>query len=146
VFDYHDVRLGALSDSICTALQLTNFWQDVSVDIKKDRIYLPLDEMEHWGITEAQVRDGRFTERYAALLSKQVQRTREFFERGRDLPELVTGRLRYELRFTWLSGMRILEKIERQGFDTLTMRPTVGRVENAGLIAKTLLTRLQAVS
>lgn len=142
VFDYHDERLGTLSDSICTALQLTNFWQDVSVDLRKDRIYLPVDEMEHWGITEGQLRERRLTEGYTALLAHQVQRTRHFFERGEELPMLVAGRLRYELRFTWLSGVRILDKIERQGFNTLTMRPTLGKVENAGLIAKTLLTRL----
>ena len=142
LFDYHDARLEALSDNICTALQLTNFWQDVAVDIDKDRIYLPLDEMERWGVTDSQLRERRLTGGYAALLAHQVKRTRDFFERGEELPKLVAGRLRYELRFTWLSGMRILDKIERQGFNTLTMRPTLGKVENAGLIAKTLLTRL----
>ncbi len=142
LFDYRDARLEALSDSICTALQLTNFWQDVAVDIEKDRIYLPLDEMEQWGISEEELRERRTSERFAGLLSHQVQRTRAFFDRGEELPKLVSGRLRYELRFTWLSGVRLLEKIERQGFNTLTRRPTLGKMENAALIAKTLLTRL----
>lgn len=125
LFDYRDERLHQLSDHICTALQLANFWQDVAVDIKKDRVYLPQDELARYGVSLDDLRARRFSEQYAALLKFQVARTREIFARGRPLPELVRGRLRYELRLTWHGGMRILERIAELGYDTLGRRPTL---------------------
>lgn len=141
LFDYRDEKLHRMSDDVCTGLQLANFWQDVSIDIRKDRIYLPADEMAHYDVTEDDLRSGRFTERYASLMKYQVERTHEIFNRGRMLPKLVSGRLAIELRLTWLGGMRILERIEEQGFDTLRSKPMITSLDKIRLIVQSLLTR-----
>lgn len=138
LFGYRDEALHRLSDYICTALQLANFWQDVAVDLEKDRIYLPQDELARFGCDEAQLFARRFDERYAALLKFQVDRTREIFLTGRPLPRLVRGRLSFELRLTWQGGMRILELIERAGYNTLKERPVITTWDKAVLLARAL--------
>jgi phytoene synthase len=142
LFGYRDETRALLSDSICTALQLANLWQDVSVDIRKDRIYIPQEDLARFDVTEREIRSGQFTSRFAELLSFEVSRTRELFEVGRPLLDMVTGRLRYELRLTWLGGMSILDKIEGVGFDTLALRPSLGRVDKIRLLTMALLNRL----
>lgn len=139
LFGYRDERLHQLSDQICTALQLANFWQDVAVDIQKDRVYLPEDEMARFGVGFDELRENRFSERYAALLKFQVERTWELFHRGRPLPEAVSGRLKYELRLTWLGGTRILERIEELGYDTLNQRPVISTFDKVRLLIRTLI-------
>lgn len=139
LFDYRDEHLHQLSDHICTALQLANFWQDVAVDLQKDRVYLPLNEMERFGYHEEDLRAHRFNERYAALLRFQVKRTRALFEQGRPLPGLVRGRLAFELRLIGQGGMHILELIERNGYDTLHQRPAITRWDKVALLAKALI-------
>lgn len=141
LFDYRDERLHQLSDHICTALQLANFWQDVAVDIKKDRIYLPQEEMTRFGVTEEDLRNRRFSAAYADLLRFQVERTREIFALGQTLPAQVRGRLAVELRLTWLGGMRILERIEAQGYDTLNARPKITTSDKLVLFLRALVTR-----
>jgi len=138
LFDYRDERLHRLSDCICTGLQLANFWQDVAVDLEKDRVYLPQDEMARFGYSEAGLRARRFDERYAALLRFQVERTRKLFGEGRPLPGLVRGRLAFELRLIWQGGMRILERIEWSGYNTLSRRPKITGWDKAVLLAKAL--------
>lgn len=138
LFGYRDEHLHQLSDHICTGLQLANFWQDVAVDIKKDRVYLPQDEMATYGVSVDDLRAGRFSEAYAALLKFQVARTRELFARGRPLPELVRGRLRYELRLTWHGGMRILERVEDLGYDTLRQRPIISTADKLRLLVRAI--------
>lgn len=141
LFDYRDERLHQLSDHICTALQLANFWQDVAVDIKKDRIYLPQEEMMRFGVTEEDLRNRRFSAAYADLLRFQVERTREIFALGQTLPAQVRGRLAVELRLTWLGGMRILERIEALGYDTLNARPKITTSDKLVLFLRALVTR-----
>ncbi len=141
LFDYREQRLHELSDQICTGLQLTNFWQDVAVDMRKDRIYLPQDEMQRFGVGVDGLRERRFSPEFADLLRFQVERAKEFFERGRSLPGLVSGRLAFELRLTWLGGMRILERIEENGFDTLQARPEITTADKIGLLIKSLRRR-----
>jgi hydroxysqualene synthase len=136
LFDHRDERLHLLSDSICTGLQLANFWQDVAIDIEKDRVYLPQNEMEHFGVSIDDLRERTFNGGYAALLRFQVSRTKELFERGRRLPALVGGRLALELRLTLLGGMRILEKIEEQGYDTLSARPRITTNDKIRLLVR----------
>jgi hydroxysqualene synthase len=138
LFNYREERLFELSDCICTALQLTNFWQDVEVDIRKDRIYLPQNEMARFGVSVDDLLEKRFCERYAALLKFQVERTWELFNRGKSLPNLVSGRLAVELRLTWLGGTRILERIEEMGYDTLNARPKISTADKISLLAKAL--------
>jgi squalene synthase HpnC len=138
LFDYHDELYHQLSDEITTGLQLVNFWQDVAVDARKDRVYLPENEMKHFGVSSDDLRERRFNGGYAALLKFQVERTKEFFERGRRLPCLLRGRIAFEVRLTLLGGMRILEKIEKQGYDTLNVRPKLQTRDKIGLILKSL--------
>lgn len=138
LFDYRDAHLDELSDAICTALQLANFWQDVAVDIQKDRVYLPQDEMQQSGVTfeDLQARQGSVA--YCRLLQFQVERTRALFQRGKALPNLVSGRLALELRLTWHGGMRILELIERQAYDTLRVRPKLTGFDKVVLLSRAL--------
>lgn len=141
LFDYRAEHLDALSDSICTALQLANFWQDVAVDIAKDRVYLPQVDLERFGVSLADLQTRRCTAAYRDLLKFQVERTRQLFLRGRELPRLVQGRLAIELRLTWHGGMRILELIEKQDYDTLSARPALTGFDKALLLARTLFKR-----
>jgi hydroxysqualene synthase len=138
LFDYRDERYHRLADEITTGLQLVNFWQDVAVDILKDRVYLPEDEMKHFGVSSEDLREQRFNRSFAALLKFQVERTKEFLERGSPLPRLLRGRIALEVRLTLLGGMRILEKIEQQGYDTLSSRPKLQNTDKIGLIVKLL--------
>ncbi|MFN0123296.1 MAG: squalene synthase HpnC [Blastocatellia bacterium] len=138
LFGYRDEHLHQLSDDICTALQLANFWQDVVVDWQKDRVYLPQEEMRRFGYTGQMLADKQFNEQYVALLRFQVQRTRELFLRGQPLPELVQGRLRYELRLTWHGGMRILERIKQQGYNTIAARPLITKTDKLRLLMRSL--------
>lgn len=139
MFGYRDEQMFQLSDQICTALQLANFWQDVSVDIRKDRVYLPQDDMQRFGVTIEDLRDSRFSPQFAELLKFQVARTWELFHRGRELPEMVSGRLKYELRLTWFGGANILKQIETLGYDTLNHRPANSTLDKLRLLARTLL-------
>ncbi len=138
----HSVRdedLHFLSDHICTGLQLANFWQDVGVDLEKNRIYLPEDERGKFGVTEADLRERKADERYRALLKFQVERTQTFFDQGEPLTQKLSGLLRLEIRLTWLGGTKILRKIETQNYDTLTRRPKLGKADMALLFFRALV-------
>lgn len=127
LFGYRDEELYRLSDHICTALQLANHWQDVAVDLQKDRIYLPQEDMARFGVTDLK------GEAFKKLLAFEVARARELFEKGRPLPEKVKGRLRWELRFTWQGGVRILDKIEKADYDVFNKRPVVTKADWFGI-------------
>lgn len=139
LFDYRDEKLHRLSDHICTGLQLANFWQDVAVDVQKDRVYLPQDEMKRFGVEVKELQQRLFSDRYANLLRFQIERTRDLFERGRSLPGQVRGRLAVELRLTWLGGMRILERIEDLNYDTLHSRPKITTGDKVKILLKSLV-------
>jgi len=127
LFGYHDPHLFELSDNICTALQLTNFWQDVAVDLSRDRIYLPLEDMARFNYTLDDLRSGRSDRRWQELLAFEIARTRDLFERGRGLPEEVHPKLRTQLRLTWLGGTEILAGIEMASYDVFNRRPSLGK-------------------
>jgi squalene synthase HpnC len=127
LFGYHDAHLFELSDNICTALQLANFWQDVAIDFSRDRIYLPQDDMARFGFTLDDLREGRADERWRNLMALEVSRAREFFERGRSLPEEVQPKLRTQLRVTWLGGTEVLSRIEAASYDIFHHRPSLGK-------------------
>ncbi len=129
LFGHCEVELVALSDDISTALQLTNFWQDVAVDLEHDRVYLPLEDLARFEYSLDDLRAARVDERWRRLLAFELERTRGMFERGRSLPEKVTPRLRLQLRLTWLGGMRILDKIEGAEYDVFRRRPSLGRLD-----------------
>lgn len=129
LFGHDREDLARRSDAVCTALQLANHWQDVAVDLKKGRIYLPEDARRAHGVSEEDLFAGRVTESFRALMRERVNRTRDLFMAGRPLCDAVRGRFRWELRLTWLGGQRILDRIEAWEFDVLTRRPKLGRTD-----------------
>ena len=127
VCGHRDPSLDALSDHVCTALQLANFWQDVDRDWAKGRVYVPREVIAAAGADEADLARRRLTPEWRRALADVVGRTRTMFEEGRGIADAVHGRLRWELRATWLGGMRILDRLEAAGFDIFERRPTLGR-------------------
>lgn len=123
---YDTARLDAPSDALCTALQLTNFWQDLAIDWARGRLYVPMDDKERAGAREADLDAGRVTPEWRAVLAVMARRTRELVEAGRPVCDEVRGRLRWELRLTWLGASRILARLERAGFDVFHHRPSLG--------------------
>jgi squalene synthase HpnC len=113
------------SDAICTSLQLINFLQDVAIDFKKGRIYLPLDEMAKFGVPEQQIARGKVDTRWRGLMGFQVERARALLESGAPLGRALPGRIGLELRMIIAGGLRILEKIERVDFDVFRKRPVL---------------------
>jgi squalene synthase HpnC len=139
LFGYRDEERRRLSDATCTALQLTNFWQDVRRDMEKGRIYIPLADMERFGYGEADLQALRFDERFRDLMAYQVRRTRGLFRRGLDLIPMVRGRLRLDLKLFSLGGLAVLDAIEACGYDTLGRRPELSRARKALLALRGLL-------
>ncbi len=125
LFNYRQEELHRLSDFICTGLQLANFWQDVAIDLEKDRIYLPADDQQRYGVDEKTLQSGCMTDPLREMMAFQVERTREIFEQGRSLPTRVGKDLAFELKLVWLGGMRILEKLEKAGYDFYQHRPVI---------------------
>jgi len=123
---YRDEALDRSSDALCTALQLTNFWQDFGRDWRAGRLYVPREVQDACGADESLLAAGRITDAWARALECSAAFTRERFAAGRAVCDGVRGRLRAELRFTWLGGMRILERVEQDRFIALERRPTLG--------------------
>jgi hydroxysqualene synthase len=142
LFGYRDPALFALSDFTCTALQLANFWQDISIDLARDRVYLPLDDLARFNLTLAELDTFRLSgqpvadARWRRLMTLEVERTIEIFERGRILPEKVGRDLRRQLRITWLGGMSILESIQAVRYDVFRRRPSLSALTFAKLFLK----------
>ena len=130
---YRDATLEHASDALCTALQLTNFWQDLAIDWRRGRLYLPEAEREAAGAREEDLDAGRITEEWRVALRHAADRTRELFRQGRPVCDGVSGRLRYELRATWLGASRVLERLEGRGFDVFAARPTLGAADAAAV-------------
>jgi len=122
---YHDEALDRSSDALCTALQLTNFWQDFGRDWKAGRLYVPREVQRAAGADEAQLGGGTMTDSWVRALGQCIDVTRERFAEGRAVCDGVRGRLRAELRFTWLGGSRILDRVERGRFALASRRPTL---------------------
>lgn len=139
IHGYSDAGLFELSDAVCTALQLANFWQDVSIDLKKDRIYIPEEDFKRFDYTEADLRMGVVNDKFLALMKFQVNRTRSLFEQGRPLANRLAFPLSWEIRLTWLGGREVLRKIKKQGFDTVSRRPRLSKRDWIPLFARSLL-------
>jgi squalene synthase HpnC len=122
---YHDASLAAASDACCTALQLTNFWQDLERDWVKGRLYVPLAAVRDAGADERDLDRRRMTPEWRCALVDVVARTRSLFDAGRPVADGVAGRLRWELRATWLAGVRVLDRLEAGGFDVYRARPAI---------------------
>jgi squalene synthase HpnC len=141
VAGYDDARLDQQSDAVCTALQLANFWQDFGRDWANGRLYVPSDDRVPAGAREEDLTAGRMTPEWRSVMRVMVERTREFFAVGRGVCDGVGGRLRWELRLTWLGGARILDAIERADYDVFNHRPTIGKRDIPGLIRDAVLWR-----
>ena len=127
LYDVGDAASLAQSDCICSALQLINFWQDLSVDIPRGRLYLPADALAAHGVTEVQMMALEDTPNAIDLIAECVRSERARMLKGSNLVKKVPGRGGWELRLVVQGGLRILDKIESQGFNTLRQRPKLGR-------------------
>jgi len=143
IFGYRDRSLLPLSDATCTALQLTNFWQDVARDRAMDRIYLPAEDRERFGVAETDLGRCEATPALRRLIAFEVERTREFFARGRPLVDRVSGRFKVDLELFTRGGEAILDAIAAQNYDVLAHRPVLSRGRKAALLAAALLGRLR---
>ena len=123
---YRDDGLDRASDAMCTALQLTNFWQDFGRDWRAGRLYVPRELLDACGATEGDPAAGLLGRAWQEALARCVAVTDEQFRRGRDVCDGVGGRLRYELRLTWLGGRRILKRVDEARANLLDYRPTLG--------------------
>jgi len=137
LFGYPDEHRAALSDKICTALQFANFWQDVAIDAGRGRIYLPAEEMVAHGVEEPDLNLAHPTPGLRSLLDSLVRRTHTLFDQGSPLPERVSGRLRYELRMTWLCGVHILNRIQAADYDVNRGRPRLRGLSKLTLLFRT---------
>jgi squalene synthase HpnC len=135
---YADAERQRLSDATCTALQLANFWQDVTVDLLKDRIYIPLDVMEQRGYTPGELFARKFTPAFREVMREVVGKARKLFLEGLPLAETVDRRLALDIQLFSRGGMRVLEKIERQDYDVLSARPGISKTERVGLLLASL--------
>jgi squalene synthase HpnC len=135
----YDADNARLSDRTCTGLQLANFWQDVARDLGIGRIYLPCEDRERFGYSEADLRALRFTPEFAALMRFEVGRARELLIEGRALVERMPRELAVDVDLFSRGGLAVLDRIERQGYDVLTSRPRLGKGTKVGLIARALL-------
>jgi squalene synthase HpnC len=141
LFGYRDDRLDRWSDAICTALQLTNFWQDFAVDWGRGRLYLPEEAWRAAGATPEQlpVPLTALPREWQRALAACTARTRALFAEGRPLLDHLGGRLRWELRATWHGGVRVLELLEQGGFDPAAARPALGAADALVVGWRTLL-------
>jgi phytoene synthase len=138
---YRDERLDRDSDAVCTALQLTNFWQDLAIDWSRGRLYVPEEIWGPLGADPDQLHQRALPEPWRRTMGECGRRTRQLFAQGREVCDGVGGRLRYELRATWLGGTRILDRLESAGYDVFTSRPALGTTDALVIACETLLWR-----
>jgi len=138
---YRDAERQKLSDYTCTALQLANFWQDVSRDLEKGRIYIPLDALAQHGLTEADIVERRFSPCYVSLIKDLIARTRDLFAAGMPLVGSVEGPIRVDIEMFSRGGLAILDAIESSGYDTLNDRPALTKWTQLRLLTRALAGR-----
>jgi squalene synthase HpnC len=136
VCGYRDAERQALSDFTCTALQLANFWQDVSVDYANGRIYLPLEDLLRFGVTEDDIAAQRNTSAFCDMMRFEVERARAWFGRGLPLIEKVDRELAIDIELFSRGGQEMLNAIEAQGYNVLGRRPAISKSRKLGLVAR----------
>jgi squalene synthase HpnC len=136
---YRDAERQQLSDYTCTALQLANFWQDVAVDYGKGRIYLPLDSMTKFGVSENDIAKRQPTREFRELMKFEVARARNRFRMGLPLAPTVDKHLALDIELFSRGGLEILNAIERQNYDVLTSRPAISKRRKLWLLARAAL-------
>ena len=139
---YRDAERQKLSDYTCTALQLANFWQDVAVDYGKGRIYLPLDDLAKYGVSEGDIAERRASPAFLEMMKFEVARARDWFAQGLPLPRMVDKHLALDIELFSRGGLEILNAIERQGYDVLKRRPAISKPRKLWLVAGAALRKL----
>ena len=139
---YHDSDRQQLSDYTCTALQLANFWQDVSVDYAKGRIYLPLEDLRRYSVSEGDLAQNRNTPGFCEMMKFEVERARQWFERGLPLVQKVDKALAVDLELFTRGGQEILNAIESRGFAVLGRRPAISKPRKLAMVARAALGKL----
>ncbi|HEV8524717.1 MAG TPA: squalene synthase HpnC [Terriglobales bacterium] len=142
VCGYRDAERQLLSDYTCIALQLANFWQDVTVDFAKGRVYLPLEDMRRFGASVEDIRLRRFTPEFRELMELEVTRARQWFDRGLPLVGMVDRELAVDIELFTRGGQEILSAIERQGYNVLERRPVISKMRKLGLLLGAATRRL----
>ena len=137
VFNYRDEERQKLADHTCTALQLTNFWQDVNRDWQKGRVYLPLEDLKAHDVTEEQIARREFDDNFRRLLAFQVERTRHIFRQGAQLLDHIDGHAKTDVALFTRGGMAVLDAIEKQDYNVLKRRPSLSRLKKAWLLLST---------
>lgn len=139
---YRDAERQRLSDATCTALQLANFWQDVSRDLEKGRIYIPLDALRAHGLSFEDVEGRRFSPKYAELMRDLIARTRVLFSEGAPLAQRVSSELSIDIDMFTRGGVAVLDAIEAVGYNTLERRPSIGKATQAKLLGRAIVGRI----
>src|SRR5262249_20465800 len=139
LFGYTDAERAARADDICTALQLTNFWQDVGEDFARGRLYIPEEAVARFPGSQAGIAARRATPAFRALLASEHARTREVAARGRQLNGMVGGRLAHEVALFAAGGLAVLDRIAAVDYDVFARRPTLDRRDLAWLVLKEVL-------
>jgi len=139
---YRDAERQKLSDSTCTALQLANFWQDVSLDCAKGRIYLPLEDLRRFGVGEDDLANNRNTPAFCKMMKFEVNRARDWFQQGLPLVSKVNKELALDLGLFSRGGQEILNAVEQQGYAVLGRRPSISRSRKLALVARAALGKL----
>ncbi len=135
---YSDAERQRLSDATCTALQLANFWQDVTVDWEKGRVYIPLEALERHGSSAEEIGARRATPGFVAAMREVVDRARALFLEGLPLAGMVDRRLAVDIELFSRGGIRVLDKIAAQGYDVLSRRPAISKTERVWILLGTL--------
>lgn len=141
IFGYGDEERKELSDSTCTGLQLTNFWQDVDRDERMGRVYIPEQDMKKFGYSREKLEDRVYNERFVELMRYEVSRARDLLEEGLELVPTLDSRIKMDVRLFNLGGLKILDKIEEENYDVLHGRPTLSRSEKVWLFMSNLAKR-----
>jgi squalene synthase HpnC len=139
---YRDSERQQLSDYTCTALQLANFWQDVSADFEKGRIYLPLEDLRKYSVSEAELAAKNNTDTFREMMRFEVQRAREWFDLGLPLASKVSRDLAIDIELFSRGGQEILNAIERQGYAVLGARPVISKGRKLALVARAAFHKL----
>jgi len=146
IFGYRDPQLHRWSDDICSALLVTNLLQDVAIDLEKDRVYLPEEDLRHFGLSSESLYARAATPAFRDLMRFEVAKARALYERGRPLLDAVGKDLGFELALIWCGGVGILDKIEAVGFDVFRRRPTMHAADKAMVVARAATMRRPSFS
>ncbi len=139
LFGQTDALSVAQSDGICTALQLINFWQDVAIDWQKGRVYLPQEDMARFGVSEAQIAEGRADAAFQRLMAFECQRAFKMLKAGSPLGKSLGGRLGFELRMIVVGGQLVLQKLDGAHYDVFRQRPVLGWKDGLIMIKRAAL-------